>query len=201
MKLDLPTYSGDILDWREFWHLFSARIDRETDLSDYEKISCLENAMEDPEAKTVIRLKAQSGVYADVVKALKARYDRNKLVFQHHIKQLQSLSSISDDHDSYVRFLQSITKHVGGAVTCGGNTFEQLVTAMLEAHLPRPAAVLWSDFSSKDGDCPPTLAKLEEFIENRIQATETLPANDLQPMLVDAQTTHLLTTTSLEHFT
>ena len=40
--------------------------------------------------------------------------------------------------------------------------------------LPRPGAVLWSDFSSKDGDCPPTLAKMEEFIENRIQATETL---------------------------
>ncbi len=119
----------------------------------------------DPEAKTVIRLKAQSGVYANVVKALKARYDRNKLVFKHHVKQLQSLSSISDDRDSYVRFLQSITKHGGGVVACGGNTFEQLVPAILEAHLPRPAAVLWSDFSSKDGDCAPTL---EELMENCI---------------------------------
>ena len=37
LKLDLPTFSGDLLDWREFWSIFSARLSRETSLTEYEK--------------------------------------------------------------------------------------------------------------------------------------------------------------------
>lgn len=32
LKLDLSKFSGDLLDWREFWCIFSARLDKETDL-------------------------------------------------------------------------------------------------------------------------------------------------------------------------
>ncbi len=70
LKLDLPTFSGELLDWREFWHLFSACLSRETSLTDYERISCLENAMESAEAKEIIRQNATTGRYSEVVAAL-----------------------------------------------------------------------------------------------------------------------------------
>ena len=38
LKLDLPKYSGDVLDWKEFWSIFSARISTETNsLSEHER--------------------------------------------------------------------------------------------------------------------------------------------------------------------
>ena len=56
LQLDLLKFSGDVLDWREFWSIFSSRLSRETCLSEHERISCLENAMLDKEAKSIIRL-------------------------------------------------------------------------------------------------------------------------------------------------
>jgi len=44
-KLKLPKFSGELLDWREFWSIFSARIEHEVGLTDAEKVTCLEDAM------------------------------------------------------------------------------------------------------------------------------------------------------------
>ncbi len=55
LKLDLPKFSGDMLDWRQFWSLFSVRIEREIGLTDPEKVSCLEEAMQDAAAKNIVR--------------------------------------------------------------------------------------------------------------------------------------------------
>ena len=32
LKLELPSFSGDLLEWREFWHLFSSHIERDWSL-------------------------------------------------------------------------------------------------------------------------------------------------------------------------
>lgn len=45
LKLELPKFSGDLLEWREIWNIFSAHLSRETDLSEDEQISCLEKAL------------------------------------------------------------------------------------------------------------------------------------------------------------
>ena len=115
-----------------------------------------------------------------VVEALKSRYDRNKLVYKHHVKELLALSPISDDHDSYERLKHSITKYIGGLKSCGGDSFEQFVAALLERLLPRSAAVLWADFSSKS-DRPPTLGTFTDFLDRRLETTETLSSINRQP--------------------
>ena len=34
LKLELPRFSGDILQWKDFWHVFSSIMEKETTLSD-----------------------------------------------------------------------------------------------------------------------------------------------------------------------
>ena len=48
-------FSGEWLDWQEFWSIFSERIEREAGLTDVEKITCLEDAMNDQTAKNLVR--------------------------------------------------------------------------------------------------------------------------------------------------
>ena len=57
LKLELPRFSGDILQWKDFWHVFSSIMEKETTLSDAEKICHLTTAMQSPEAnaKTVVQ--------------------------------------------------------------------------------------------------------------------------------------------------
>ena len=40
LKLALPKFSGQIVDWHKFWSVYEGRMERETALSDLEKIGC-----------------------------------------------------------------------------------------------------------------------------------------------------------------
>ena len=122
LKLELPSFSGDLLEWR---HLFSARIERETGLSECEKIGCLESAMSSAEAKDIVRHASITGKYDDVVAELKGHYDKVKLVNKHHVNQLLSLSPVGDDHESLVLFKRTLNQHIGGIQACRGDSFEQ----------------------------------------------------------------------------
>jgi len=176
LKLELPKFSGDMLDWREFWNIFSPRLEREPDLEDYERINCLEDAMLDDKAKEIVRTHGYSGVYSDVVKALQGAYDRYKLVYKHHVQQVQSLPVISDDHASYTRLRRLTSKHLAGLHACEGDSFEQIMTALFKKCLPRSALALWSQSTSKE--CrPPTLKSFTDFLDQRIADTEMLPSS------------------------
>ena len=54
---------------------------------------------------------------------------------------------------------------------CGGNTFKQLIVALVEPLVPTLSARLWSDFTSGTTS-PSALVDLIKFIERRIQAVE-----------------------------
>ena len=173
LKLGLPKFSGELLDWQEIWSIFSARIEREAGLTDVEKITCLEDAMNDQTAKDLVRLNGYGGSYDSVVQALQARYDRHKLVYKHHVKQVLSLSPIADDYHSYINFKNIATKRINGLQASKGDSFEQILTSLFEVLFPRNASVIWSEFTAKDSR-PPTLKTFLNFIDKRIVNTETL---------------------------
>ena len=132
IKLGLPKFSGELLDLREFWSILSAHIEREAGLTNIEKITCLEDAMNDQTAKDLVCLNGYGGSYDIVVQALQARYDRHKLVYKHHVKQVLSLSPIADDYHSYINFKNIATKNINGLHASKGDSFEQLLTSLFE---------------------------------------------------------------------
>ncbi len=157
-----------MLDWRQFWSLFSVRIEREIGLTDPEKVSCLEEAM-------------YEGDYDAVVKTLQHRYDRHKLVYRHHVKQVHGLTQISDDYGSYIQFKDIVIKHHHGMQASCGESYDQLYTAILEALLPRTASALWSQHTAKNPH-PPTLKEFLAFLDRRIESTETLSNTNKRPL-------------------
>ena len=180
LKLDLPTFSGDLLDWRKFWSIFSARLSRETSLTEYEKISCLETAMVDKGAKALVRVHGAGGSFSECIKALQESYDQNKIVYRHHVQKLSQLKPIQDNYDSLCQIIHDLTHHTSGMKTCDGATFEQLLVAMVEPLLPTVLTKLWSDFTS-ESHSPPGLANLLKFLKRRCQAVEAIvPPNPSQ---------------------
>ena len=156
LRLELPTFSGDMLEWREFWHLFSARMEREPGLSQVEKIGCLESSMASTEAREIIRYASITGQYDDVVDALKGHYDKLKLVNKHHVSQLLSLCAIGDDHESLVLLKRKLTMHIGEIQACHGASFEQFITALVETRLGCNDQQLWADYSAEHSSSRPS---------------------------------------------
>ncbi len=74
-KIDYPLFSGDILDWEDFWSLFSTVIERDTALNDAECSVLLIKAMGSTKAREIATAAAQNTPkYDSAVSALKRHF-------------------------------------------------------------------------------------------------------------------------------
>ena len=72
LKLALPTFDGDVLNWREFWSLFSDVLFKDRGLTDIEKCCHLINSMSTPEVKEQAKSAvANTTSYAEATDRLK----------------------------------------------------------------------------------------------------------------------------------
>ena len=85
-KIDVPTFDGNILNWRSFWEQFNVSVHCRSTLSDPEKLVYLRHSLKDGSAKQVIEGLSRSGeYYAEAIEGLKSRYDRPRLIHQTHV--------------------------------------------------------------------------------------------------------------------
>ena len=86
-KLDVPTFSVDILNWQTFWEQFCVSVHDHSHLSNAEKLVYLRQAVKDGSARCTIEGLSRSGEhYEEDVECLAARYDRPRLIHQTHAK-------------------------------------------------------------------------------------------------------------------
>ena len=86
-KLDVPTFDGNILNWKCFWEQFCISVHDRTSPSDSEKLVYLQHALIDGSAKHVIEGLSCSGEhYTEAVKCLTLCYDCPSLIHQTHVK-------------------------------------------------------------------------------------------------------------------
>ena len=60
-KVDVPTFNGDILNWRTFWKQFCIVIHDRTHLADAERLAYLRHALKEGTAKGTIDGLSRSG--------------------------------------------------------------------------------------------------------------------------------------------
>ena len=85
-KLEVPTFDGNLLNWKQFWGQFCASVHDRTSLSDAEKLVYLQNALKDGSAKNAIEGLSRSGEhYAEAIGCLKSRFGLRTLSSIYHI--------------------------------------------------------------------------------------------------------------------
>ena len=73
LKLDVPTFNGDILGWKMFWEQSCISVHDGSTLSDSEKLVYLRHALKDGTAKRAIKGLSRSGEhYAEAIDSLKS---------------------------------------------------------------------------------------------------------------------------------
>jgi len=103
-KLDVPTFSGDLLNWRTFWEQFCVSIHNRTGLSDSEKLVYLQNALKNGSAKHTIEGLSRTGEhYAEAVECLCSRYDRPRLIHQTHVRMIIESPGLRDNSGKELR--------------------------------------------------------------------------------------------------
>ena len=85
-KLDVPTFDGNIVHWKQFWDQFSVSVHNRTNLSSAEKIVYLQHAIKDGSARNAIEGLSHSGDnYEEAVECLKSRFDRPRFIHRTHV--------------------------------------------------------------------------------------------------------------------
>lgn len=84
-KLDVPTFDGNLLNWRTFWEQFCILVHDRTSLSNVEKLVYLQQSLKGGSAKNVIEGLSRTGDnYDEAIQSLTTRYDRPRLIHQAH---------------------------------------------------------------------------------------------------------------------
>ena len=89
LKIDMPTFDGDIMNWRRFWEQYEVSIHSRTHLTDTEKLAYLRQSLKNGPAQYVIEEPSGSGNdYAEGVECLQKCYDKPRLLHQAHVRAI-----------------------------------------------------------------------------------------------------------------
>ena len=172
MHLETTKFSGNILEWKDFWKLFSSVIEKDHTLTDVDKICYLSRAMEDEEAKAIVTHTAgTTDSYDEVVEALKERYDRCKVVYAHHMDSFHHLELMDYTRKSLRQSLEKGREVLRGWERNKGSSPEQILVGRMELTMTERCKREWGIYSAKTRE-PPNFKLLSEFICERM---ETLP--------------------------
>ena len=185
-KLDVPSFDGDVLNWRQFWEQFSVSVHDRKSLSDAEKLVYLQQAINKGSAKNVIEGLSRSGKnYGEAVDTLKSRYNRPRIIHRTHVQRIVDASILKDGTGKELRRLHdTILQHLRALKTLGHEPSSTFITSVLELKLDQSTMFEWQKHSQESTDVP-HYQKLLDFIDLRAQASEVSASDAVRKSKVD----------------
>ena len=175
-KLDVPTFDGNILNWRSFLEQFCISVHDRSSLSDSEKLVYLQQSLKGGLAKNAIEGLSRSGEYCtEAVECLKSHYNRPRLIHKAHVRMIleapllkegtgKELRCLHDTAQQHLRALKAMDREAPGP----------LITSILELKLDSNTMFAWQKHS-QESITVPHHNELLDFINLRAQFSESLP--------------------------
>lgn len=117
-KLSLPGFSGDLLQWQNFWDSYETSVHLNPDLTDVEKFNYLRSLLVGDAAKTISGFSLTNANYVRAIELLTERFGKKHRIVQSHMhallqlpapsKHLSSLREYYDSLEVYVRGLEAL---------------------------------------------------------------------------------------------
>ena len=173
-KLDVPVFTGNIIDWAQFWEQYCIAVHDRSTLSDAEKFVYLQQAVKGGAARSSIDGLARSGDnYKEAIECLKARYDRPRLIYKAHVKMILEAAPLKDGNGKELRTLHdTVQQHVRALKSMGYEPSAPFITSTMELKLDETTMFEWQTHSQKTTGVP-HYQDLLKFLDLRAQATES----------------------------
>ena len=141
-KLDLPTFSGDVLDWPSFWQTFQNSVGDRTDLADIVKLTYLKTLLKGEAAVSIAGLTVTGPSYQTAVSLLKERFGRSDLIIFKHVQGLLNMGEAKD----MKAFQDELLIHVRSLEALGisGDTYGVILTPLVLSKLPKEIRLEWA---------------------------------------------------------
>ena len=135
-KLEVPTFDGDVLHWKQFWEQFSISGHDRSNLSNAEKLVYLQQAVKNGSAKNTIEgLSRSRDHYPEAVECLMSRFNRPRLIHRAHVRVIMDAPSLKDGSGRELRRLHdTIQQHLRALKSLKCEPSGSFLTSVIELH-------------------------------------------------------------------
>lgn len=95
-RLHLPTFSGRIEDWREFWSLFESLVHKDTRLDNVAKFHYLRTCLKNEALSVISGVPLEATGYPLAIEALKSRYQNSRRLGSLYANRILHFSPLTD---------------------------------------------------------------------------------------------------------
>ncbi len=142
--LPLPTYSGDLSDWRSFQRRFKDYLARLPDLTADEQLTFLLECVKDTTAISIIRDVLRNGdSFKSVETRLNIHFDQPRRVYTDMALKLKRIPEFSDTIKGTASCSEMASKFINIVENFGDGSASQLLTALFEAMLDESLSQEW----------------------------------------------------------
>ena len=155
LRLDLPTFDGNIMKWQDFLSLFSVVLDKERGLRVSERCCHLINAMNTPEAMHLAKSAvAYTSNYNEATERLRGIYERYRVVSSNHFKALFTTNTYNNSHNDLKRMKDKVEKHIRGMNQAEGYSADQMEVMHQELCMASKLVTAWRQHTYKETNYP-----------------------------------------------
>ncbi len=178
-KVEMPTFSGNILEWPSFCDMFHEMVDKHSQYSDVEKLHFLLTHLSGPAKSAVQNFRLETASYPLVVATLKERYDDQDKIRAAHIQALMNLGAIYKlDIGQLQKFQDTVDSHTRALIALAHDNTEfvdlqcSTIVPCLFEKLP---ILIRSQMFENGGKAVKTrLSNFREALKFRIQVQENI---------------------------
>ncbi|XP_054746100.1 uncharacterized protein LOC129250502 [Anastrepha obliqua] len=172
--LTLPKFSGAFTEWTNFYAMFTSVIDKDSELTQVDKLQHLRSCLSGAALDTVGSLEINDTNYKIALELLQKRFDNKRLIFQAHIRGIFELDKV----DSSVHTLRALTDkaiaHMRALQSIGSKEqiSDSILIQLIVQRLDKVTQAKWEE-NSTSNDLP-SWNQLPGFLEKRCRTLENV---------------------------
>lgn len=178
----LPKFSGNIMEWQQFWDLYSASIHDRKDIPDATKFNYLSSQLVGEAANLLMGFNHTKAEYNEAIKLLQSTYGKPEKLVEAHLHAIIDLSAPEASANSLSNFRSKYEGHLRGLKTLGKNVTDSgfVFAVIILRKLPRTVHDRINRESHSDSWTLENLRKAIDTEIGHLQSTEspnTTPAS------------------------
>ena len=179
-RFELPKFSGNPLEWTEFWDCFSAMVDQ-SEFSETEKFWRLRECLSGSALLSIKGLSRQACNYTVAKELLKKQFGNLSKIIDTHVSKISTLECSNDSAKALRVFYDQAMVHIRALESLGmtESSFGTFVVPILNKKLPKGIQLRISRAMLIEGsDGPLKLTQMMNLLQQEVQAHELC---DVQP--------------------
>lgn len=175
-KITLPQFAGDYQNWKPFCDLFTSLIIDNPDLSDVAKMHYLKNSLTKDAAQLVSNFQISGENFVVAWEKLKSRFENKRVLINKHLDDIFKLKPVIKKTSKNVSNLMStVSESLGSLKALGSPTdqWDHIIVYVIVNRLDPETHEAWEVHQGASTE-PPKLEELQNFIEGRCRALESI---------------------------